>query len=990
MADSALLTFTVRSITSSGVEIEVKNTSGAQIAGPLLIEIQFPVSLVDRRLSAAVEQARTSQAPPNMASVAGIATVTGGLSVWVFNDPNENLIALRAVNYLDEKTGAELDAPVAIAADAACVLKVPITEQGSRTQVTVPYSYRHGGRKGQRVTGSLDITPADTGQWKPQVSLSIDSPNSTMLEPGSKVKISWSVVDGVSATLRGPLPGGHSELTLSKNAQSDFRMDKGSLEIYAVGQATYFLDVQVRNPRRQNIQVIRTLLIDTKSVDKFASLRVRPNRVLPNSYVDIDWAVWGVQKATLRIGERKSLALTLTEQDMSRYYQGTGTWSERAAGSSETVTLKITGASDFEPKRSVIDTAQWIVLTAPKYTGKPIGLAVAVPAMALLTTDGLWLATVGSDDRTSSDPKFRKVTTDSPKAWLALTAFEKGFAVLRQTTRPVNHLTMDVLQLVRYGPDGKPQGDPLDLPDFLSDVVSRPGAIFDLVGFGKRVYVVVEQRLFRGSRRHVLSVGFDPEETTTERLLERLQGYRLLSFANGLYALNPSSGQMLRFVLSDGDREIEEAYKAATAAKNGQSLIRTGFPVPIGNLLAILDPGSFSALKLLPLFGLTNVLSFALKDLVPESDEKQPREDLIYNPQRDEWTTCGQGLKLKPGAVAAFRGGDSERLWVLQPDGQMHTLTEASPELFAAKYVDKFPPAKLPPALNAERFVKIKNDSGWSLAPLQLSLNFGLDGFASQGLAEVDPPEHTFRIRPGGSEIFKVGYHQADPAPVYLRFEAFANRFVTYFLEVTLSGHRLSNISSVFKCAAMDRAETPSVVEVPGTLVQHPGAANVTPPNKRSTDPPGTTTIVIPPPKRLSERYKLIICNTTRYRFLLGEIRPIPLSGYREMEIKHDTEPFALSPDSGPDYHRLGQLYFEFNLALSHGIEISPRGGSQQSLLRIDGARSKLLAVENARTLSPGDPPVEVGYLLNDEQQRVTVSAPGQGVTYVCQIVERK
>ncbi|MGH9829760.1 MAG: hypothetical protein ACREDR_41640, partial [Blastocatellia bacterium] len=375
------------------------------------------------------------------------------MSVWVFNNSDSNLVALRALNYLDQEKGTPLTSPVNVASGASFVISVPLATPGGGFQVTVPYTYRYGGREGESVTGSIDLTPTDTTGWKPQVSLSLDPPNSTMLKPGSKAKISWSIADGVSATLRGPLPGGHSELTLSKSPESDFRIDKGSLDIYAVGQATYFLDAEVRNPKKQNIQVIRTLFLDTKSVDKFASLRVRPSRVLPNGRVDIDWAVWGVEKAVLRIGDRKSLTLTLTEQDLSRYYQGTGIWSERAVGKKEDVTLSIADDfnSDFAPKRTTIDVAQWLNVPKPNFTGKPIGLAVAGPAMALLTSDGLFLAAVGSDDRTSSDPKFRKVTEKAPLPWLALGTYEQDFVVLSQKDK-------DSLQLARYGSDGKPRG----------------------------------------------------------------------------------------------------------------------------------------------------------------------------------------------------------------------------------------------------------------------------------------------------------------------------------------------------------------------------------------------------------------------------------------------------------------------------------------------------------------------------------------------------
>jgi hypothetical protein len=967
MPDSKLLNFTVRSVTSSLAEIEIKNVSSAPLTDELFIEIHFPVALVDQRLSAAVAKARISTKPRNMASVAGIATVGGGLSVWVFNHSDSNLIALRVLNYLDQGNGNALTSPVAVASGASFVIAVPLTKPVGGLQVTVPYIYRHGGQEGESIPGSIDLNLTDTSGWKPHVSFSIDQPNSTMLKPGSKVKISWSIADGVSATLRGPLPGGHSELTLSKAPESDLRIDKGSLEIYAVGQATYFLDAQVRNPKKENVQVIRTLFLDTKSVDKFASLRVRPNRVLPNGRVDIDWAVWGVEKATLRIGDRKSLTLSLTEQDLSRYYQGTGIWSERAVGK-EDVTLSIAGDSDsdFEPKRATIDAAKWINVPTPRYTGKPIGLAVAGPAMALLTSDGLWVATVGSDDTTSSDPKFRKVTQDAKFPWLALGTYEQDFVVLRQKAEGSS-------ELARYDSDGKPRGVPVELRLFQIEP-RRPDSVFDVVAFGQRVYVAGEQRLFRGSWREVHSVTFDPEKTVHERVLSWLRGYRLLNFARGLYGLNTKSGHLLRFGPPNHHGEIEDAYTAGKAASSGRSLIRTGLPIATSNLLVVLDPGELRVLRRLPLSQLNNVADFQIENLQGGSSGKEPSEGLVYNPQKDEWIACGQGLDLQPGAVAAFRGGKSERMWVLQPDGKMYTLTEASSRLFASDYVDKFPPRALPPALNATKQLEIRNESGWPFRPLgTLDRQFGLPPFGSPSLAEIDPPDHVLEIRRGPKERFKIRYHDSDPSPVKLRFLVYSTRFSRCFLQVTLSGPKLSNISSVFRYAVTEWGGPLALIDVADTLVQH-------------TD---GKPIVIPQPKKLSERSKLVLLNGATYGFARDD-RRAPLNSYSEMEINHETEPFSLFASQGDLFHRLGALRFAFNIALPHGIEISAADDVQQSLLRVDTRGSKGLIVQDPKMLKPGDPSLEVKYLFNGEEEKRMVAAPTQGVTYICKIVEKQ
>jgi hypothetical protein len=964
--ETKLFNLTAATVTASHVEIEIKSISAAPLTDIVFIEIKFPVILVDPRFSVAIRAARISKKPAGMASVADLVTVGVGLSVWVFNDPNDNIVALRVVNNLNQSTGAALTTPTKIEAGAAFTLRVPLSAQGSRAQVTVPYSYKHGSRRGEPITGSFEVTPAGIGNLTPKVSLTVDRPNSTMLDPGTKVKISWTIEDGVSATLRGPLPGGHSALTLSKDRNSDYRIDQGSLEIYAVGQATYILDAEVRPPgsrRQPNVQVIRTLLLDTKSVDKYASLWVRPDRILPHGHVEIDWAVWGVSKATLRIGEDKSLTLKLTEQDLSRTYQGSGVWSEKALKTDEEVSLVI---PDFKPLKEGIRLARWKETAKVKYTGKPIAMAVASPHLALLTSDGLYVARVGHDDGEGlSNPKFSKVSTDAPQAWLALTAFEQGFVVLRQTADYG-------LQLARYDSAGQMQGTPIDLPEFVQFMVRRPGVNYELAAFGKRVYVVAAIPLPGGEYRAAYSVGFEPrEDVKNERLIVRLQNYRLLTLAGSLYALNRSSGHMIRFDLpedEDDELDIRQVRIAARAANGGRSLIRTGLPVPLADLLVVLDPDEISSPGPLSLFGMMNVGDFTLTSKGSERDSKEVPHDVIYNPQKDHWGQCGQGLSIKPGAVAAFRGGGSERLWVLQPDGTMHTLMETSAKLFAPDYVEKFPAKNLPPPFDARQAVTIRNHSRVNLTMLgDLYSVTGLYEFSSGGLVDIDPPPVT--LGQGKAATYKLHYDKAEPPPVKLRFLVHPSRaFLNYYLEVTCSGLDLSSATSVFKRVFTDQSGMVTINEVLGTSVNHPKGSEV----------------IIPPPKRLEELFKLVICNATPYG-LASSLSNDTFRPIHYLTLDATTRPFTVFA-LPPHYDRLGELRFEINIALPDGIEISSGNMAQTSFIRIDPDQSKGLQVKLTKMLKPGDPPLEVSYKDSGADRQATVSARPE-IVYVCQIV---
>ena len=145
-------------------------------------------------------------------------------------------------------------------------------------------------------------------------------------------------------------------------------------------------------------------------------------------------------------------------------------------------------------------------------------------------------------------------------------------------------------------------------------------------------------------------------------LLEGLLGYRLLTFDDALFALDRDSGQMLRFELKDGKLE---PYQAASAVDEQRaSMVKQGLLVPVGRVLAVLTPTSVPSLTSLAGFGLKNVLPS--KNLAPLQDASRIPQDLVYSPLNDRWSRCGHGVDITAGVVA-FRGGQSPRLWVIDP-----------------------------------------------------------------------------------------------------------------------------------------------------------------------------------------------------------------------------------------------------------------------------------------------------------------------------------
>jgi hypothetical protein len=168
---------------------------------------------------------------------------------------------------------------------------------------------------------------------------------------------------------------------------------------------------------------------------------------------------------------------------------------------------------------------------------------------------------------------------------------------------------------------------------------------------------------------------------------------------------------------------------------------------------------------------------------------KSQDDRLVYNPQKKLLGPVGHDLDIKPGAMAAFRPTGSRRLWVIQPDGETHTLPAGSESLFAHDYVLDVP---LPRCLliNKKRRIKVTNNANLRLLQLSDSLrNTGLNDFSAAGPAELVSrlPDG---LRNGGSETFGFRYNEADPVPVQLRFLVQSPDGVihNYLLELTFSG----------------------------------------------------------------------------------------------------------------------------------------------------------------------------------------------------------
>jgi hypothetical protein len=924
MPDPELLKFSVESYTLDQLTLKVQNTSGASLDKGMTIELRPVAYLVDRRIKEAAREAATKPELAGVKSLSGVVTGPQGWTIWAMRESTDNIVFIMLVN---DKNEARADIPpTKLDAGAEFTIRIPLNRDASRATVDLLYSYETD--TDPRQDGKLELKSAEAPAWTPDVTLTTDQRSPTMIDPKTDVKIFWHIKDGVSATLRGPLPGGNSEWTLSDSTTSNYKISDGSFQIKAVGAVTYVLQAEVKHPEagKPNVIVVKMLSLDVYTKGKYAYVNARPHRVLPFGLVEIDWAAWGVKTVKLDAGG-VTRTIPLTDMTLSGDYQGMGVMRINAGKpASDKDVLETTIDLDIEINNELKTEATtkfrvipWRKMLKSNFNGQPIGLAIAAPKMALLTTDGLHIADVGNDDFTpinydqkNNVPFEQPGATDKPKAWLALAALENDFVVLRQTNE-------DDLQVALYTADGRPGSiAPVDLPADLRPLMAPSAKVFDLVVWRGRAYVVVESPLPGDISRRAFSVGFDRQakkaDFRAEPLLESLTRYRLLTFDDTLYALHRNSGRMFCFSLTR-DGKLDQCYKAAGAVDSGSSMIMQGVFVPVGRVFAVLSPSSVPSLASLEAFGLKNVLTYTTLGLL-----KNPNtipQDLIYNPQNNRWARCGHGLDVQAGVVA-FRGGDSPRLWLIEPNGDTYTLTVSSEHLFSHDYVTDLPSKPLPVFLNKKRQFSIINKTDMKFVPMnETCRKAGITAFSATGPVEMTSTPPT-SLNQGETKTFELRYNEADPSPVTLRFllERPGGIRNEYFLELTLSGPDLSNATTVFKRIAGDAS---SVVEVQGTREQHSTAG----PIEFSAKP-------------LTNGIRLRIRNTSPYKLWFRSPEATePRDREKEyideaITIRHGTPSFSLYA------HGAGELPFDVDFGLPHGIEISSGSVVQKKRIRIN------------------------------------------------------
>jgi len=943
------LGLTLQSFTTDHLEIKVRNTSGALLDKTLVIELYPPAYLVSAPITEAAKLAPTSQKPVGSMRLDGIVSCPAGWSVWARRESSDSSLVIVLINDVDQDSGEFMDTPVTLAADAEFTIRIPLNPQANRANTEMLYSYLHGTGALDREDGKLELKSGEIKTDPPDVTLTTDHKTPTAVTPGDLVKVIWHIKDGVSATLRGPLPGGNNEMTLGTKPDEIYKIGDGWIEIRVVGPITFVLQANVKRPTGPDVQVVRMLSFDTTN-KKYSYVATRPDVVLPYGLVEIDWAAWGVETVTILVGGHTTRVIPLTQQTMGRFYEGTGVMRVSASKNAEEVLLL---APPLKKENTSISVSTWDKMTKPEFTGVPLGMAVRAPYLGLLTTDGLFIARVHVDDPSPRLEKLPFAMKGTPATqWYAIAAVENRFVCLRRVGGSPD------LEVAPFTPDGKPDPiPPLTLHADLRLVAHPPGAEFDLVGFGKRAYVAVEAPLRGGIVRRAYSVGFDSAakkaEYRPEPMLAALTGYRLMTFDEALYALNRETGEMFRFELNAG--RLGPPMRAASAVTRGedgtgpaQSMVKSGLIVPAGHVLVVLSPNEAPSLKELEPFGLHNVLGYEKKEEETTEENKEPAparipQDLFYNPHKNYWGRCGHDLDVKPEAVAAYRDIGSPRMWVIQPDSETHTLAVSSKSLFAHDYVKEFTAKPLLPYLNKKRSFSFKYPAA-KLSPVfpDNYRKLGVEAVSTTGLAECGPISNL----QSGESVIDINYNEANPSPVTLRMltaRGMRSRpDIDHVLEITLSGPDLSTATSCVRRLSINQGWFGND-EVFGSRKEH------------STN----SLIEVSKPARFDEDFKFVIVNASdqfRVKTSLHTINYVLTTAF--IVINQDHQDFTLEFEG--KIATQGVIPVNINFALRPGIETSSGIRPQTSLIRLNTDRAQKIQVLLVKMLMPGDQPLKL------------------------------
>lgn len=573
-------------------------------------------------------------------------------------------------------------------------------------------------------------SPVVDPEAKVAFSVDVDAPNALAI--GTPVTLTWSIADCVQATLSGPIDVRQPVLALKPSNG----VCAGSKKVLALGSATYQLTAELSGgpDSPASVVVTRTVGLDVVRFENLANLTLTPPSVLPGGRVRARWYI-----SELPADDRREAVLSWTDANGNRRLQ------RLRASASQTTSGEMSFAVPRRPGEA--DTAvrlhygeetiersfaveRWQVAGRSSLeTGRLRGMAFAGGQLVLCSEKGLFLSDVGAGGGIGPG-RVGKVNDPFPDfARVPITIGERpaaggaaaGLPSIEQApclaVRAIDAERVAALVQIETPAAGSPGYAELTLLSPAKRLASHPVTLADgPVDPGAAQLRDYQIGMLRG--RIMVQVQIGPRDRSTD--LNPRSSIKALSIAEGdirastagwraepalatdelsprygwyladgfgadnaaLFLVNAVTGATARYEASTASIQgLEEARASGSPVRlaAAREAVEIDFPTsarPLGKEQA----GALADGPMLNVGGVLVALGAGA----------------AYNPQTNEWQPGSFGEAGGKGSVAAYRGDNEPRLWLMKANGERLSLPVESPRLFVADYFENGRAASLP------------------------------------------------------------------------------------------------------------------------------------------------------------------------------------------------------------------------------------------------------------------------------------------------------
>lgn len=479
--------------------------------------------------------------------------------------------------------------------------------------------------------------------------------NPTALEWGKPVDLIWKIRNASAAILHRP-NGSFEKLDSS-------RIEQGTIQVMPIEWGHYVLEATLGGSLCQ-----KTVTVAPAKPDDDLGILVHPRTVLPYGNVTVHWAISNVRgkepPPTVEYTDENGITTNRELAGIGPDGMARGNFPLTAPGLKEPHTAqseKVEIGYPSHSKSAHYSIAAWQRLDEKDGVSLPMADRRSLTyvsinktnndgALILCTDRGLWKADL---ERGKVIPQFARFDGGFGNAQCVKTAaLSKGFAAVKDNDGR--------LELLIYRDVGTTKPNAISLIKPLDPKRIEMVSVRTKDG-NEHVYVVSNSSAYAYS----FNINSNSNEVmeTLETMLSGVLGdkpHALFSWDDSLFALlnDSASSKLLRFLPrkaapdNSGSLASPIISTAKFPEKKGIPKIANGIPVAIEDAFVFLGDYRSSG---------SNYI-----------------HDVAYNPQTNKWLASGHGLNASFGSVAAYRSEGERRLWVIQPDHKVQTLSVAS------------------------------------------------------------------------------------------------------------------------------------------------------------------------------------------------------------------------------------------------------------------------------------------------------------------------